>query len=163
MSSKKMTYTLYEGTFTTEVPVMDHSVNILMFRDPDEKEYNIVINRTYLDKDQTLESFCEKEMDALRKRLPAFEMEGKMLKSEIGPLKLSVIQVANQYINEGKVNRQVQSAIQLPFHAVTNPDSDRIIIFTLNSTQEFTEHQRKHYVKIINSFAPFTSALKVEV
>lgn len=163
MNSKQITYTLYEGTVTTEAPALDHSVNILMFRDPQKKQYNIVINRTYLDKDQTIEQFCEKEMETLRNRLPAFEMEGKMLKNEIGPLKLPVIQVANKYINEGKLNRQVQSVIQLPFHSATNPDSDRIIIFTLNTIEEFTEHQRKHYVKIINSFTPFTTPLKVEV
>lgn len=163
MNSKKMTYSLYEGTFTTEAPALEHSVNILMFRDPEQKEYNIVINRTYLDKDQTVEQFCEKEMEALRNRLPAFEMEGKMLKSEIGPLKLPVIQIANKYIHEAKLSRQVQSVIKLPFHETVNPDSDRIIVFTLNSTDEFTEHQRKHYVRIINSFTPFTSPLKVEV
>lgn len=163
MSTKPLTYTLYEGTITTDVPVIDHSVNILMYRDPDQKEYNIVINRAYLDENQTCEQFCEKEMETLRNRLPAFEREGKLLKTEIGPLKLPVIQVANKYINEGKWNRQVQSIIQLPYHELTNPDSDRIIIFTLNTTDEFTEYQRKHYVKVINSFKPLTSPLKVNV
>ena len=163
MSMKNLTYTLYEGAFITDAPALDHSVNILMYRDPDQNGYNIVINRACLDDDQTAEQYCEQEMEALRNRLPAFEMEGKILKTEIGPLKLPVIQVANKYIYEGEWNRQVQSIIQLPWHKITNPDSNRIIVFTLNTTDEFTEYQRKHYVKVINSFKPFTSPLKIYV
>ncbi|MFH8136217.1 DcrB-related protein [Pantoea osteomyelitidis] len=163
MSIKNLTYTLYEGTFITDAPALEESVNILRYRDPDQKEYNIVINRAFLDDEQTAEQYCEQEMDALRDRLPAFEMEGKMLKNEIGPLKLPVIQVANKYLYEGEWNRQVQSIIQLPYHKITNPNSNHIIVFTLNTTNEFTEYQRKHYVKIINSFKPFTSPLKVDI
>lgn len=50
----------FEGTFLTPAPVLDRSVNILMFRDPDNHEYNIIINRTLLEEEDTSETFVKK-------------------------------------------------------------------------------------------------------
>ncbi len=83
-----------------------------------------------------------------------FQVEGKLLKHEIGPAKLPVVQVANHYLQDGKKFRQVQSIMQLPYHSLTNTDGRSVLIFTLNTDGEFTEYQRKHYVQIINSFNP---------
>ena len=62
MSAISSTYSIFVGTFLTTAPVLDQSVNILMFRDPDNHEYTIIINRALLDEEQTPEDFCEKEM-----------------------------------------------------------------------------------------------------
>lgn len=161
MNKNTIQYHLYEGEFLTWAPDLDHSVNILLFRDPAEKEYSILINRAFLEKDQTLEQFCENETGKMRDTLSAFQEEGKMLKHQIGPFKLPVIQIANRYLHQGKVTRQVQSIIQLPYHKISNPANNRIIIFTLNTVNDFTEYQRQHYVKIINSFTPETTPLKI--
>ncbi|EPN9525620.1 DcrB-related protein [Cronobacter malonaticus] len=159
MSNKVQTYSLYEGNFLTTAPVLDRSVNVLMFRDPDNQEYNLIINRATLDEEQTPEAFCESQMDILRNKLPGFQLEGKMLRHETGPFRLPVVQIANRYLQEGKTIRQVQTVIQLPFHAAANPLSREVIIFTLYADADFTEYQRKHYVQIINSFNPNVSPL----
>ncbi len=57
MSNKVQPYSLYEGNFLTTAPVLDRSVNVLMFRDPDNQEYNVIINRATLDEEQTPEAF----------------------------------------------------------------------------------------------------------
>ncbi|AJJ11778.1 hypothetical protein CH64_3119 [Yersinia rohdei] len=155
MNATSSNYTIYEGTFLTTAPTLDQTVNILMFRDPEKNEYNIIINRALLTEEETPETFCEKEMEALRNKLPGFQIEGKMLTHELGPAKLPVVQVANNYLQNGERTRQVQSIVLLPHHAISNPDNRVVLIFTLTRTGgEFTEYQRKHYVKIINSFNP---------
>lgn len=154
MTIKNYHYSLYEGTFLSPEPIFDRSIQILMFRDPDDKQYLLMINRTMLEEEETLESWCEKEMDTLRNKLPGFKTEGKLLKNEIGPAKLEVVQVANRYLSEGNTTRQIQSVLKLPEHPRYNPQGKGIIIFTLSSDEEFTEYQRKHYVQVINSFSP---------
>ncbi|MFP2516981.1 DcrB-related protein [Buttiauxella agrestis] len=158
MNSAIPTYALFEGTFLTPAPVLDRSVNILMFRDPQNKEYNLLINRTLLEEGQEIDSFCEAQVETLRNALPGFQTEGKMLRHEIGPAKLTVVQLANRYLQDGKVIRQVQSVLQLPLHNVANPSGRGVIIFTLHAENEFTEYQRKHYVQALNSFNPEMSA-----
>ncbi|EOC1608858.1 DcrB-related protein [Cronobacter turicensis] len=159
MSNKVQRYSLYEEHFLTTAPVLDRSVNILMFRDPDNQEYNLIINRATLDEEQTPEAFCESQMEILRTTLPGFQLEGKLLRHETGPSRLPVVQIANRYLQEGKTIRQVQTLVQLPFHAATNPLSREIIIFTLHAEADFTDYQRRHYVQIINSFNPNVSPL----
>ncbi len=154
MKMQKYSYNLYEGTFISEQPVLDRSIQILMFRDPANNEYQIIINRATLGEDQDIEAWCNSEMDSLRNKLPGFDMEGKMLKHEIGPAKLQVIQVANHFLSDGDTVRQVQSVMKLPMNPRYNPLGNDILIFTLNALNEFTEYQRKHYVKVINSFSP---------
>lgn len=157
MKDQLSNYTMYEGSFLTNSPVVEQSVNILRYRDPEDNEYNIIINRATLVEDQTLEEFCEKEIEALRNKLPGFQVEGKLLTHAIGPAKLPVVQVANNFLQDGERTRQVQSIMRLPRNNVYNPDNRAILIFTLTATgEEFTEYQRKHYVKIINSFNPNT-------
>ncbi len=159
MSNKVQHYSLYEGNFLTTAPVLDRSVNVLMFRDPDNQEYSLIINRSTLDEDQTPEAFCESQMDIMRDKHPGFQLEGKLLRHETGPSRLPVVQIANRYLQEGKTIRQVQTLVQLPFDASTNPLNREVIIFTLYAEADFTEHQRKHYVQIINSFNPNVSPL----
>ncbi|ANS44543.1 DcrB-related protein [Serratia inhibens] len=154
MTQHTYSYSLYEGTFLSPQPIFDRSVQLLMFRDPDEKEYQLIINRTMLDEEQEMEAWCEVEMDKLRHKLPGFKTEGKLLKNEIGPAKLQVVQIANRYLSEGEIRRQIQSIMKLPKHPRYNPLGRDILIFTLNAMGEFSEYQRKHYVQIINSFAP---------
>ncbi|MGQ8776510.1 DcrB-related protein [Serratia sp. NA_112.1] len=154
MNQHTYSYSLYEGTFLSPPPIFDRSIQLLMFRDPDDHEYQLIINRTMLDEDQEIEAWCEAEMDKLRHKLPGFKTEGKLLKHEIGPAKLQVVQIANRYLSEGEIKRQIQSIIKLPQHSRYNPLGRDILIFTLNSVDEFTEYQRKHYVQVINSFSP---------
>lgn len=154
MSQQTYSYSLYEGTFLSPEPVIDRSIHLLMFSDPEEHEYQLIINRTTLGEGQDIEAWCEEEIDKLRNKLPGFKTEGKRLKHEIGPAKLQVVQIANRYLNEGKVKRQIQSILKLPQHARYNPVDRDILIFTLNAEEEFTEYQRKHYVQLINSFSP---------
>lgn len=154
MSMQNISYSLYEGSFISPQPVLDRSINLLMFRDPDAKEYQIIINRATLAEDQDLEAWCEVEINNLRNKLPGFQTEGKLLKHEIGPAKLSVVQIANRYLNDGDTIRQVQSIVRLPQHPRYNSLGYDILVFTLNAADEFTDYQRKHYVQMINSFAP---------
>ncbi|PIJ49601.1 T6SS protein Cts1W [Erwinia sp. OLTSP20] len=156
MSKSDNSYTIFEGSFLTPLPVLDRTINILMYRDPDNHEYQFIINRAVLEEEQTIEEWCQSEMDSLLNRLPGFQIEGKLLKDEIGPAKLSTVQVANRYLNNGKVIRQVQSILRLPQNKHYNPGGRDIIIFTLNAEDEFTEHQRRHYVSVINNFTPDT-------
>lgn len=154
MGNNALSYSLLEGTFITEAPVLDRTVNILMFRDPNDYEYSIMINRALLQEDQQPDAWCELQIESQRNQLPGFKPEGKMLTHEIGPARLPVIQIANSFLQDGKTIRQVQSVIRLPRHNVANPVQRGLIIFTLRSDSEFTEHQRKHYVQVINSFNP---------
>lgn len=154
MSQSTFSYSLYEGTFLSQQPILDRSIQILMFRDQEQQEYQIIINRASLAEEEDMEEWCDKEMDNLRNKLPGFTTEGKKIKSEIGPAKLKVLQVANHYLQEGNIVRQVQSMIQLPQHPRYNPLDRELLIFTLNSEQPFSEQQRQHYIQIINSFAP---------
>ncbi len=152
-----LSYKLIEGHFLSSPPVLDRSVNVLMFRDPDDNEYNIMINRATLEEEESLDAYCERQIEQLRNKLPGFKTEGKTLKSEIGPAKLPVLQISNSYLQDGNTARQVQSIIKLPWHAVMNHTEREIIIFTLHSVGEFTEYQRRHYVQVINTFQPHTS------
>lgn len=154
MNKSTSQYFIYEGSFYTESPVIDRTVNILMFRDPSEKEYSIIISRASLDEEQELDNWCEKQLETMKNQLPGFTPEGKMLKNEIGPARLPVIQVANSHLNDGETVHQVQSIVHLPRHSTANPDKRGLIIFTLRSATEFTEYQRKHYVQVINSYDP---------
>jgi hypothetical protein len=154
MSTAPFTYNMYDGSFLTSPPELDRTVNILMFRDPEQLEYQLTINRATLRKEETLEQFCEKEITLLRNKLPGFQTEGQLLRHELGPGKLAVVQVANCYLADGKKVHQVQSIIQLPQHNRYNPVGDQLIIFSLVAKQEFSEYQRKHYVQVINSFTP---------
>ncbi|MGU3414412.1 DcrB-related protein [Enterobacteriaceae bacterium C23F] len=152
-----LSYKLIEGHFLSSPPVLDRSVNVLMFRDPEDNEYNIMINRATLEEEESLDAYCERQIEQLRNKLPGFKTEGKTLKSEIGPAKLPVLQISNSYLQDGNTARQVQSIIKLPWHAVMNHTEREIIIFTLHSVGEFTEYQRRHYVQVINTFQPHTS------
>lgn len=155
MSDKKTMYHITEGVFLTTPPVLDRSIQLLMFRDPDDKEYRIIITRGALAEDQTPEQWVEQEMENLRFRLPGFQTEGKLLKHQIGPAKLDVIQVANRYLDTGDTVRQVQSVVKIPKHPIYNPVDLDVLVFTLQTNnEEFTEYQRKHYVQIINSYSP---------
>lgn len=154
--SEKKSYIMYEGSFLTEAPFYDQSINILRFRDPEENEYTILINRAFKQEDQTLEAFCEAQLNLMTNTLPGFKNEGKMLKDEIGPAKLPVIQTANSFMENGKPVKQVQTTVALPWHPVINPGRLNLMVFTLASQKEFNDYQRKHYVRIINSFTPNT-------
>jgi len=159
MMSKKLNYIMYEGTFLTETPTYDQSINILRFHDPEQNEYTILINRAFKVEDQTLEEFCEAQMNLMANSLPGFKNEGKMLKNEIGPAKLPVIQTANAFLENGQPVKQVQTTVELPWHPTINPARLNLMVFTLASQKEFNDYQRKHYVQIINSFNPETSPL----
>lgn len=154
MSMSNVSYSLYEGTFLTSQPILDRSIQILMFRDPEGHEYQVIINRATLAEDQDMEAWSEMEMENLRNKLPGFTTEGKLLKHEIGPARLQVVQVANRYLNEGRIIRQVQSMVKLPQNNRYNQLERDLIVFTLNAEGDFTDYQRKHYVQVINSFSP---------
>lgn len=154
MSPENYSYQIYGGSFLTEPPVLDRSVNLLLFRDPEEKEYQIIITRGFLKEEQTVEEWCKQEIESLRNKLPGFAEEGKKLEHEIGPAKLPVIQLANCFLRDGKKARQVQSIVRLPKHDLYNPRNNELLIFSLTTDEEFTEFQRKHYVTVINSFVP---------
>lgn len=155
-----ITYKVLEGSFLTDIPVVDVSVNVMRFRDPEKLEYNILINRAMMAKDQTLVSFCERQIQTMQNTLPGFQSEGKQLEHHIGPARLPVVQVAHRYLDGGNNVRQVQSYAQLPQHPDYNPENNMLMIFTLVADQDFTEFQRQHYVQVINSFTPISKPLK---
>jgi len=154
MSNKPVTYPLNEGCFVTLNPLEDRSINILRYLDENNNPYNILINRATLEVDQTVDQFCEKQWERMKRFVPGFEVEGKSLKHEIGPAKLPVLQTANRFLEDGTWIRQVSSIVTLPKHPVLNPNKRKLLVFTLAVNNDFTEAQRKHYVKIINSFVP---------
>nr|WP_314267982.1 DcrB-related protein [uncultured Moellerella sp.] len=156
MNNKNTIYTLSEGHFLTTHPEVENTLNILVYRDTELNEYNIVINRATLGEDETVEQFCEKEVGKFANEMPGFKEEGKMLSHDLGNLKLPVVQIANSYLRNGERFHQVQSIVKLPKNKLSNPNDDRLIIFTLSSFKEFTEYQRKHYVRVLNSFSPNT-------
>lgn len=162
MSAKPENYLLNEGSFMTFAPQEDQSINILRYRDLDDNPYNILINRAQLEQDQTVDDFCEKQWERMKRQVPGFEVEGKNLKHEIGPAKLPVVQTAHKFMEDGAWVRQVTSIISLPWHPRINPLSRKLLIFTLAVNDDFTEAQRKHYVRIINSFTPVESSLNAE-
>lgn len=154
-----ITYEVLEGDFLTDIPVVDVTVNVMRFRDPDDYEYNIIINRVMMAENQTVVSFCEKQMQTMQNTLPGFKSEGKQLEHKIGPAKLPVVQVAHRYLENGNFVRQVQSYTQLPEHPDYNPRNNMLMVFTLVADQDFTDFQRKHYVQVMNSFTPKTKPL----
>lgn len=156
---KVQTYSMFEGNFQSPPPVIDRSVNIMMFRDPDENEYTIMINRATLENEQDIESFCELQIGELKNKLPGYQQDGKLLKNVIGPAKLPVVQIANHYLQDGATVNQVQTVMKLPWHAEHNVDEREVIIFTLYARGEYSEFQRKHYVQVINTFQPQTSLM----
>uniref|UniRef100_UPI0035C7032C DcrB-related protein n=1 Tax=Serratia quinivorans TaxID=137545 RepID=UPI0035C7032C len=162
MSKKSMTYPINEGTFVTLDHPEDQSINILRYMDDAHNPYNIMINRATLETDQTVDDFCEKQWEKMKRSVPGFEVEGKNLKHEIGPAKLPVLQTANKFLEDGGWVRQVSSIITLPWHPQLNPDSRKLLVFTLAANNDFTEAQRKHYVRIINSFIPVETPISVE-
>ncbi|WP_336797138.1 hypothetical protein [Erwinia aphidicola] len=81
---------------------------------------------------------------------------------KIGPAKLAVLQTANKFLEEGVWIKQVSSIVTLPVHPQRNPDSRKLLVFTLAVNKDFTETQRKHYVRIINSFIPAETPLSSE-
>ncbi|MTD28135.1 DcrB-related protein [Erwinia sorbitola] len=157
-----ITYPLLEGSFLTDIPVIDVSINVLRFRDPDGKEYNILINRALMMGDQTLVTFCEKQVQTMENTLPGFQNEGKQIEHKIGEAQLPVVQVAHRYLEDGKYVRQVQSYAQLPKHPDYNPENKMLIIFTLISNEDFTEFQRQHYIQVMNSFKTNDKPLKAK-
>ncbi|MTD38248.1 DUF1795 domain-containing protein [Erwinia sp. CPCC 100877] len=162
MSKKPVTYPLNEGTFVTLNPQEDRSINILRYMDDDNNPYNILINRATLEEDQTVDEFCESQTERMKNFVPGFEVEGKNLKHEIGPAKLPVLQTANKFLEDGSWVHQVSSIVTLPWHPTLNPANRKLLVFTLAANNEFTEAQRKHYVRIINSFVPLETPLGTE-
>lgn len=162
MSSKPTVYPLNEGTFMTFMPQEDQSINILRYMDEENRPYNILINRATLEQDQTVDEFCEQQCERMKRLVPGFEVEGKNLKHEIGPAKLPVLQTANKFLEDGVWVRQVSSVVTLPWHPDLNPYSRRLMVFTLATNDDFSEAQRKHYVRIINSFTPVEIAVSQE-
>lgn len=161
MSNKLVTYPINEGTFMTLDPQNDQSINILRYFDEDANQYNIMVNRATLEPEQTVDDFCEKQWENMKRFVPGFEVEGKNLKHEIGPSRLPVLQTANKFLEDGKWVKQISSIITLPHHPQQNPDSRKLLVFTLASNGEFTEAQRKHYVRVINSFIPAEAPLGI--
>ncbi|VFS32085.1 Uncharacterized conserved protein [Enterobacter cancerogenus] len=70
MNKTPMTYPINEGTFMTLTPQEDQSINILRYMDEDNNPYNILINRTTLEKDQTVDDFCEKQWEKMKLYVP---------------------------------------------------------------------------------------------
>ena len=162
MSTKLISYPLNEGTFMTLVPQEDQSINILRYMDGENNPYNILINRATLEQDQTVDEFCTQQWEKMKRLVPGFQIEGENLKHEIGPAKLPVLQTANKFLEDGVWVRQVSSVITLPWHPQLNPHSRRLMVFTLATNGDFSEAQRKHYVRIINSFSPIEAELSLE-
>jgi len=162
MLKKSIIYPVNEGVFSTYQPQEDQSINILRYMDEENNPYNILINRATLDEDQSVDDFCEKQWEKMKRSVPGFEVEGKNLKHEIGPAKLAVLQTANKFLEEGVWIKQVSSIVTLPVHPQRNPDSRKLLVFTLAVNKDFTETQRKHYVRIINSFIPAETPLSSE-
>ncbi|HAT23230.1 MAG: DcrB-related protein [Pantoea sp.] len=162
MGNKFEVYSLYEGKFLTLNPLNDSSVNVLRYQDENERRYDILINRAAMAPDQTVEEFCDEQCERMKRFVPGFEVEGKNLKHEIGPAKLPVLQTACKFQEEGNWVRQVSSLVTLPRHPTINPDARNLLIFTLAASPDFTESQRKHYVRIINSFSPVEAPLTKE-
>lgn len=158
MNNKPVTYPLPEGSFLTLAPDADYSVNILKFSDAAGQPYDLIINRTELAEGQTIETFYEMQQERMRMKTPGYTPEGDHLNHEIGPSRLPVLQAANRYLENGVWTSQIMSVIKLPYDPVVNPEQRKIIIMTIATQGEFSEDQRRHYVRIINSFTPLETA-----
>lgn len=159
MFADKTSYAIAEGYFLTPLPVLDTSINILRYFDEGEKDYTIIINRTLLKDQQTVDDFCNKEWARMERIVPGFQREGTIMRHEIGPSKLPVVQIASRHLEAGDVVRQVVSVVKLPYHSDFNSSENKLVIFTLATRDQFTEKQRKHYVKILNSFIPYEDTI----
>ena len=152
MTNKPVTYPLPEGTFLTLPPDADYSVNILKYTDDESRPYEVIINRAQLADGQTVEDFYEMQQQRMRQFTPGYTPEGEILSQELGPSKLPVLQAANRFLNNGEWTKQILSVIRLPYESSLNPSHNNLLIFTLATAGEFTDSQRKHYVRIMNSF-----------
>lgn len=64
MSNKVQHYSLYEGNFLTTAPVLDRSVNVLMFRDPDTVPRTKILSRSGRNMQASVKS--EKKITTIR-------------------------------------------------------------------------------------------------
>lgn len=154
MDMTPLSYPLPEGSFLTLPPLADQTINILSFFDPQEQQYEIIINRAELNQEQTVDDFLDSQQQKMQRFTPGFTPEEEKIRHQIGPSQLPVLQTANKYLHEGKWIKQISSFITLPYHPYLNPLQRKIIIFTLASHGEFSHSQRQHYLRMINSFTP---------
>ena len=161
MTKKPVTYPLPEGTFLTLPPDADYSVNILKYTDEENRPYEIIINRAQLAAGQTVGDFYEMQQQRMRQFTPGYTPEGEVITHELGPSKLPVLQAANRFLNNGEWTKQILSVIHLPGESSLNPAHNNLVIFTLATTGEFTDSQRRHYVRIMNSFTAAETPLSM--
>lgn len=154
MTNQPINYPLPEGSFLTLPPDADFTINILKFTDSVGAPYEVIINRTELTEGQTIDEFYALQQERMRMLTAGYTPEGDNLHHEIGPSKLPVLQAANRYLNNGVWTSQIMSVIHLPSDPQHNPTQRKIIILTIAAEGEFSEEQRRHYVRIINSFTP---------
>lgn len=156
MNTQPLSYPLHEGSFLTLPPQADQTINILSFSDPQQQPYDIIVNRALLKEDETVDDFLATQMERMQRFTPGFVAEEQQVRHHIGPSQLPVVQTANKYLHQGKWMNQISSVISLPCCPQFNPQQRKIIIFTLASPGEFTDAQRQHYRRLINSFTPQT-------
>ena len=154
MSTQPLSYPLHEGSFLTLPPQVDQTINILSFLDPQQHAYEIIINRAELKPDETVDDFLNIQAERMQRFTPGFTPEPQQIRHQIGPAQLPVVQTANKYLHQGKWMNQISSVIMLPVDTQLNPQQRKIIIFTLASHEAFTDAQRQHYRRMINSFTP---------
>lgn len=158
MSTQPLSYPLHEGFFLTLPPAVDQTINILSFLDPQHHAYDIIINRAELRPDETVDDFLNEQAGRMQRFTPGYTPEPQQIRHQIGPAQLPVVQTANKYLHQGKWMNQISSVITLPPEPQLNPLQRKLIIFTLASHGEFTDAQRQHYRRMINSFTPQQSS-----
>lgn len=154
MTNQPVYYPLPEGRFLTLPPDADFTINILKFTDSLGTPYEVIINRTELTEGQTIDEYYALQQERMRMMTAGYTPEGDNLHHEVGPSKLPVLQAANRYLDNGVWTSQIMSVIQLPSDPQYNPTQRKIIILTIAVQGEFSDAQRRHYVRIINSFTP---------
>ncbi|WP_294910770.1 DcrB-related protein [Tatumella sp. UBA2305] len=154
MNTHPISYPLHEGCFLTLPPATDQTINILSFLDPEHQAYDIIVNRAELKPDESVDDFLNAQAERMQRFTPGYTPEPEQIRHQIGPAQLPVVQTANKYLHQGKWMNQISSVITLPADPQRNPQQRKLIIFTLASHGEFTDAQRQHYRRMINSFTP---------
>ncbi|WJF92127.1 DcrB-related protein [Paraburkholderia bonniea] len=140
-----MQYPLPEGLIETPAPVLDQSMNVLVFQEPESRaNYTIVINRDRMNAGETVERYCQRQIKTLGRQFDEYTVEQELVlhaRESVHPYAT----FASRFRQSGTPVHQIQCAIRLA-------DESGVIIFTLGSSAPFNEAQRAHHATVVSSF-----------
>jgi hypothetical protein len=140
-----MQYPLPEGNFNTVTPVLDQSMNILVFQDHESKSnYTLIINRDRQEAGETLAGYCQRQIKVLARQFEDFVQDGDLM-TDTRENGIRYARFHTRFHQGGAPVHQAQIVVQLD-------ESGKVIIFTLSGTAAFNDAQALHYSDAVQSF-----------